>query len=75
MAKPGCTHEDGLKHDCDYVEERNKYIDIAQADADAKFPPLSDFAGDIQREFRDKKWNKHFHKAMERLWTMRKRQH
>jgi hypothetical protein len=54
-----CGHYEGAQHDCSYVDERNRLIPAAEAQADRLA------AQDPER------WEVEFLKAMDRLWRAR----
>ena len=53
---PKCGHTDGSKHDCVYVEQRNRQIAAAVR-----------FANEVVRDDDGAKWNGAFHTEMNRL--------
>lgn len=62
-----CTHTEGERHDCRYVESRNRLIPEAEAYAHAVAgpAPLSLYA----RAAWGAKWSRAFHSKMNEMWS------
>lgn len=62
-----CEHLEGARHDCAHVDARDALVPVAEAEADARVPPLAADARGREVDDWRRRWDHAFHSAMDRL--------